>query len=80
MPGFGDGADATSDRIAIGELVHRYCDALCVRDHKAIVDTFAADGVWDIGQAEVTGRDALSDKFHLVFKLFDHVLQLTQAV
>ena len=69
--------DAIADRIEIQDLVHRYCDALCQRDHKALVDTFAADGVWDIGQGEVVGRNALSEKFHKVFELFDHVLQLT---
>ncbi len=72
-----DGWRATSDRIAIQELVHRYCDALCQQDHGALVNTFTADGIWDIGQGEVVGRDALSDKFRKVFELFDHVIQLT---
>ncbi|MBT3330149.1 MAG: nuclear transport factor 2 family protein [Rhodospirillaceae bacterium] len=77
MSEFGNSGHGTSDRIAIQELVHRYCDALCHRNHSALVDTFAADGVWDIGQGEVVGRDALSDKFRKVFELFEHVIQLT---
>ena len=77
MSDFEDGEGAISDRIAIQELVHRYCDALCQRDLGALLDTFTNDGIWDIGQGPVVGRDALSDKFHKVFELFDHVIQLT---
>lgn len=67
----------TSDRIAIQELVHRYCDALCQRDLGALVDTFTIEGIWDVGQGPVVGRKALSEKFRKVFELFDHVIQLT---
>jgi ketosteroid isomerase-like protein len=66
-----------SDRIAIQELVHRYCDALCQRDLGALVDTFTNDGIWDVGQGPAVGREALSEKFSKVFELFDHVIQLT---
>ena len=77
MEDFDHGGGTVSDRIAIQELVHRYCDALCQRNHGALVDTFTSDGIWDIGQGEVVGRDALSEKFRKVFELFEHVVQLT---
>ena len=77
MADFEDGGGATSDRIAIQELAHRYRDASCQRNLGALVGTFTADGVWNIGRGEVVGRDALSDNFRKVFELFDHVIQLT---
>ena len=77
MSDFEDNEGTISDRIAIQELVHRYCDALCQRDLGALLDTFTNDGIWDIGQGPVVGRDALSDKFCKVFELFDHVIQLS---
>jgi hypothetical protein len=39
MPDFEDGRGTCLDRILIQELVHRYSDALCQRDHDAWVAT-----------------------------------------
>jgi ketosteroid isomerase-like protein len=65
------------DRLEVAELVHRYCDALCRRDHDAWVHTFAETGVWNSGRGEVVGHDALSAAFLKIMALFEHVLQLT---
>ena len=77
MSEFEDNGGTIADRIAIQDLVHRYCDALCQRDLGALVGTFTSDGIWNVGQGPVVGRDALSDKFRKVFEMFDHVIQLT---
>lgn len=71
------GDNTLTDRIAIGELVHRYCDSLCVRNRDAWVATFAEDGVWDVGRGPVVGMAALAQSFDRIMELFDHVLQLT---
>ena len=67
------------DRTEIGELVHRYCDALCQRDRDAWVGTFAETGVWTIGRGAVVGHDALSAAFLKIMALFEHVIQLTHS-
>ena len=68
---------AVADRLAIEALVHRYCDALADRNCQNWVNTFAVDGVWDIGREPVSGRTALAESFETVMTLFSSVLQLT---
>ncbi len=77
MPNFEANVSTIMDRTEIAELVHRYCDALCQRNHDAWVETFANDGIWNGGRGEMAGRPALSATFKKVMELFDHVLQLT---
>ena len=76
MSGEENSEGACLDKVAIGELVHRYCDSLCQRDLDGWVTTFADDGVWDIGRGEVIGRSALSDAFRTIMSLFAHVIPL----
>lgn len=66
-----------ADRAEIGELVHRYCDALCRRNEEAWVATWTEDGNWDIGRGAVVGREDLRGAFRKIMELFDHVIQLT---
>lgn len=67
---------ALLDLEAVRALVHRYCDAVCHHDTAAWADTWAPDGVWDIGRGEVRGRDAIIAAFETAMGLFDGVLQL----
>jgi hypothetical protein len=47
------------DELAIRSLVARYCDAVCRRDGRAWIATWAPDCRWDLGGERVTeGRQA----------------------
>lgn len=63
-------------RDAIADLVHRYCDAVCRYDVAAFADTWASDGVWDIGRGPTEGRDAVVEAFTTAMGLFDSVIQV----
>ncbi len=49
----------TDDRLAIADLVHAYCDAVCRNDAAAWGDTWADDAEWDLGRGVVTGKGAI---------------------
>ena len=66
-----------TDQIDIQSLVHRYCDALCLRNCDAWVATFAKDGMWNSGHGEVVGHTELSAAILRIMEIFQHVLQLT---
>lgn len=53
-------ASYSADMFQIEDLLARYEWALDFGDHKAYVETFAADGALAAGTSEVTGRDAIA--------------------
>jgi ketosteroid isomerase-like protein len=65
-----------SDRRAIDDLTHAYADAVCRNDHEAWLDTWADDGVWNIGRGEVVGRAAIGVAFAAAMGLFESVVHL----
>lgn len=65
------------DDALIGRLVHRYCDAVCSGDTAAWTETWAADGVWEIGRGPVEGRDAIRAAYEKAMGLFESVNQLS---
>lgn len=67
---------AETDRRAIDDLAHAYADAVCRNDHGAWADTWADDGVWDIGRGAVIGRAAIVEAFATAMALFESVVQL----
>ncbi|MGF1595346.1 MAG: nuclear transport factor 2 family protein [Acidimicrobiales bacterium] len=64
-----------NDRFAIDDLTHAYADAVCRNDRGAWLDTWADDGIWNIGRGPVVGRAALAGAFAAAMGLFEAVLQ-----
>jgi hypothetical protein len=71
------GDEQALDDGIIGRLVHRYCDAVCVGDVDAWVETWAEDAVWEIGRGPVRGRPAIRSAFERAMGLFESVNQIT---
>lgn len=46
---------------AIADLIHRYADAVCRFDPDQWAATWAPDGIWDMGQTKVEGREAIGE-------------------
>lgn len=64
-----------SDLDAIRTLVHQSSDAVCRRDAGDWGATWAAAGVWDIGNGPVAGREAVTAAWVEAMNGFDSVVQ-----
>ncbi len=64
-----------ADRIAIADLIHRYCDAVCRRDADAWSATWADDAVWDLGRGEVSGRETIVETWTAAMGRYANVVQ-----
>lgn len=64
-----------NDLDAIRELVHRSSDAVCRRDTETWSGTWAPDGIWDIGNGAVEGRDAVTAAWVEAMSGFSAVVQ-----
>lgn len=61
---------------AIRTLVHTYADAVTHHDSSRWGETWATDGVWEIGRGEQRGREAIVTAFDTAMGLFASVVQL----
>jgi hypothetical protein len=57
-------------------LVHAYADAVCHNDADAWVATWADDGVWDMGGAQIEGREELGSVWKSAMAGFEQVIQV----
>ena len=61
------------DRLAIRELVDSYNDAVMRFDADAWGANWAEDGIWDLGQAEVAGKENIVATWQGAMSNFDFV-------
>jgi len=67
------------DELAIRDLVARYSDAVGRRDETAWAETWAEDGVWNVGPSHATGRESIVRTWSGLMELFRFVTQLPQS-
>jgi hypothetical protein len=60
----------------MSRLVHAYADAVCHNDAEAWVATWADDGVWDMGAAQIEGRQELGSVWKAAMAGFEQVIQV----
>jgi uncharacterized protein (TIGR02246 family) len=66
---------ASVDYTAIRMLVERYADAINRRDVEALAETWAPDGVWEIGGVRYEGRDAIITRWQPLMSSIVWVVQ-----
>lgn len=67
---------SAENRIAIGDLVHDYADAVVRRDAEQWAATWASDAVWELGKGRrVEGRDAILELWNNAMDGFKAVVQ-----
>ena len=72
---------AMMDRLAIRELLERYCDGVNQRDADIWASTWAEDAVWELPHLEMEGlrgRDVIVAAWTEAMKLFPFVNMLAQ--
>lgn len=60
----------------IRSLIHRYADAVCRFDPEQWTATWAPDGVWDMGQVNVEGRDQIGQTWTSIMSGFPAVVHV----
>ena len=69
-----DNCGPTDDRLEIRELIDSYHEAVIVNDGQSWIDTWCADGRWDLGEGTVVeGRDAILAHWRAAMEVFDFV-------
>ncbi len=69
---------ALLDERDIRDLVARYSDAVSRSDEAAWAATWTDDGVWDVGIAQASGREAVVETWRKLMGGFRFVTQLPQ--
>jgi uncharacterized protein (TIGR02246 family) len=67
---------ATQEKLAIRELLERYCDAVNQRSEQAMAQTWAEDAVWDLPHLDMgglQGREAIMSSWVEAMKMFPFV-------
>jgi hypothetical protein len=67
---------STSNIETIRTLVHTYADAVTHHDTARWADTWATDGVWEIGRGARVGRESIVSAFESAMVLFSSVVHL----
>ena len=67
---------AVPDELAIRNLVARYADAASQRDTQTWAQTWAVDGVWDLGRATARGRDEILAVLQAGYDRHAYLLQM----
>ena len=73
------GIQELRDELAIRDLVARYSEAVDRRDEKASAETWAEDGIWNVGPSHATGREAVVKTWSGLMELFRFVTQMPQS-
>jgi hypothetical protein len=69
---------ALADELEIRKLVARYADAVTRYDPDAWIETWAADGCWNLAGKISEGHEGLRTTFTDLVGLFERVIQLPQ--